>query len=466
MAGPRNSYSVKYEALRVYRKTGPFSSSNAWRHIVKKLLGLVVLSALSTVPVMAQWSLQQSPVTSRLYDIKFSGGRGLMVGDSVVLVSGDTGSSWAIQDFPGNWGFTQCTIQCHDSLWVAGWMIDSRKNVLLRSTDGGTTWSVVDTSLHDLAGTSVFFKDKTHGWVGGSGSGFGADTMGWVSKTTDGGATWQKTDRTLDLINDVFFSDTLHGWACSEGGNVYKSTDGGETWNFNYLALNGSIAEPLRHVQFTTIDSGWASGGIGGVQTVLRTVDAGQSWQIATTQGNVASVYGMMFSDSRHGWMVGGWGGTSRIAYTSDGGSTWSLQPDPVPMSTSTGWYFGVYMFDNRNGFIVGSGGTILKTSNGGTTDAVQTMNERPSDFQLLQNFPNPFNPSTNISFSLPERAVVRLTVFDLLGRTAATLVNGEYLNGGTHTIKWDAADFPSGVYFYKLEAGNISQTRKLLLLR
>ena len=164
--------------------------------------------------------------------------------------------------------------------------------------------------------------------------------------------------------------------------------------------------------------------------------------------------------------MVGGWGGTSRIAYTSDGGSTWSLQPDPVPMSTSTGWYFGVYMFDNRNGFIVGSGGTILKTSNGGTTDAVQTMNERPSDFQLLQNFPNPFNPSTNISFSLPERAVVRLTVFDLLGRTAATLVNGEYLNGGTHTIKWDAADFPSGVYFYKLEAGNISQTRKLLLLR
>jgi hypothetical protein len=88
-----------------------------------------------------------------------------------------------------------------------------------------------------------------------------------------------------------------------------------------------------------------------------------------------------------------------------------------------------------------------------------------PTDFELEQNYPNPFNPSTTISFSLPSQSFVTLKVFDLLGREVASLVS-EQLSGGHYRCRWNAAKVPSGVYFYRLQAGSLTQTRKLILLR
>lgn len=85
--------------------------------------------------------------------------------------------------------------------------------------------------------------------------------------------------------------------------------------------------------------------------------------------------------------------------------------------------------------------------------------------FYLYQNYPNPFNPSTSISFSLPTRSFVSLKVFDLIGREVATLVNDEK-SAGTYNVKLDASKLPSGVYFYRLQAGKYSETKKLVLLR
>jgi hypothetical protein len=87
------------------------------------------------------------------------------------------------------------------------------------------------------------------------------------------------------------------------------------------------------------------------------------------------------------------------------------------------------------------------------------------SSFELSQNYPNPFNPTTNISFTLISKSFVSLKVFDMLGREVATLVN-EQKPAGTYTLKWNAASMPSGVYFYRLQAGNDIQTRKLILLK
>jgi enterochelin esterase family protein len=88
-----------------------------------------------------------------------------------------------------------------------------------------------------------------------------------------------------------------------------------------------------------------------------------------------------------------------------------------------------------------------------------------PPVFALLQNYPNPFNPRTNIDYRIPEAGWVTLTVFDLLGRAIATLVN-EKKAPGTYQVAWDAAGQPSGVYYYRLTAGSFTQTRKLLLVR
>ena len=99
------------------------------------------------------------------------------------------------------------------------------------------------------------------------------------------------------------------------------------------------------------------------------------------------------------------------------------------------------------------------------TTTVDVTSSSIPSAFTLLQNYPNPFNPSTDISFNLPSRSFVTLKVFDLLGREAATLVSKE-LPVGYHSQRWNAENMPSGIYFYRLQSGTYSETKKLLLLK
>ncbi|MBO6792260.1 MAG: T9SS type A sorting domain-containing protein [Balneolaceae bacterium] len=90
---------------------------------------------------------------------------------------------------------------------------------------------------------------------------------------------------------------------------------------------------------------------------------------------------------------------------------------------------------------------------------------EDPQSFQLHQNYPNPFNPSTNISFYLPQSAEVQLTVYDVTGRLVTTLENG-LRNAGSHVVPFDASALSSGMYFYKIEAGDFSETRKMMLIK
>ena len=94
-----------------------------------------------------------------------------------------------------------------------------------------------------------------------------------------------------------------------------------------------------------------------------------------------------------------------------------------------------------------------------------ETAVEVPVEYSLAQNYPNPFNPETTISFSLPEKANISLKIFDLLGREVATLASGE-MNEGHHKVVFNAKNLSSGLYIYRLEAGEFSAVRKLLLLK
>ena len=85
--------------------------------------------------------------------------------------------------------------------------------------------------------------------------------------------------------------------------------------------------------------------------------------------------------------------------------------------------------------------------------------------YRLYQNYPNPFNPSTNISFDLPLRSFVTLKIFDLLGKEVASIVS-ETLSAGSYSRQWNASGLPSGVYFYRLQAGSFTESRKLIVLK
>jgi Secretion system C-terminal sorting domain len=88
-----------------------------------------------------------------------------------------------------------------------------------------------------------------------------------------------------------------------------------------------------------------------------------------------------------------------------------------------------------------------------------------PKEYSLIQNYPNPFNPATTIQYSVAGRRIVTLKVYDILGREVATLVNKEK-NPGVYEIKFDGSKLSSGVYFYRIQAGNFVQTKKMLLLK
>ena len=98
-------------------------------------------------------------------------------------------------------------------------------------------------------------------------------------------------------------------------------------------------------------------------------------------------------------------------------------------------------------------------------TGVKQTADAVPAEFKLEQNYPNPFNPTTNISYSILNTAKVTLKIYDVLGREIKTLVNSEQ-RPGRYNVTFDARDLSSGVYFYKLSAGNYIATKKLMLIK
>ena len=93
------------------------------------------------------------------------------------------------------------------------------------------------------------------------------------------------------------------------------------------------------------------------------------------------------------------------------------------------------------------------------------TPQEQPAEFKLYANYPNPFNPVTNIRFNLPQTSHTKLTIYNILGNEVATLINDE-LNVGSYLVSWNASDYPSGVYFYKLETKDFTETKKMVLLK
>ena len=115
----------------------------------------------------------------------------------------------------------------------------------------------------------------------------------------------------------------------------------------------------------------------------------------------------------------------------------------------------------SRSGQFGGSPGkqNILTNVNG------ESERIHPSYYKLEQNYPNPFNPVTQIAFSLPENTMVTLKIYDLLGRTITVLLNGQQQTG-VHSVQWNASRYPSGIYFYRLQAGSFTETKKLVVLK
>lgn len=154
------------------------------------------------------------------------------------------------------------------------------------------------------------------------------------------------------------------------------------------------------------------------------------------------------------------------ISTTEFFGATNSITVGPNFTVTSTGSVTLVSPNINFMNTIFVVGGAELYAVTGSPPAGVNSENSiTPVKFVLAQNYPNPFNPTTTISWQSPVGALQTLKIYDVLGREIATLVN-EYKPAGKYEVEFNASNLPSGIYIYKLTAGNFTAVKKLMLLK
>lgn len=159
-----------------------------------------------------------------------------------------------------------------------------------------------------------------------------------------------------------------------------------------------------------------------------------------------------------------------RRGYIGDlSGATISLKRNSTSLSTSLAPVCVVYSNGTTQAASFGYAGLgpsdVLFNQEGLITGVSQNGNEVPNKFSLEQNYPNPFNPTTNIKFSVPNGGLVKIAVFDILGREVATVVN-QLMTPGTYTADFNASSLSSGIYFYTITAGDFKDTKKMMLVK
>ncbi|MCB2199543.1 T9SS type A sorting domain-containing protein [bacterium] len=288
---------------------------------------------------------------------------------------------------------------------------------LLSSTDGGVNWTVLST---DAAGKVA---------VNGNGDMLMADWTG-IRISTDNGSTWNPITIDVTTPETLIGNPTNSTFLLAGGfGGIERTTDGGETSTDIMAAINNTLGAEY-----------WQNGRINIAYDASGTLFAAVEVQI--------NANGLQ---------------QTRLLSSGDDGDSFSDITPTLPQVP--------FRFSSVTKLRAGSDGSMMALTNHGlylntlTVAAEEQAASAPIRFELAQNHPNPFNPSTTISFTIPQSGFAKVSVFDLLGRQVATLLDAP-VSAGQHQIQFNGASIPSGVYFYRLEAVGMTDTRKMLLVK
>jgi hypothetical protein len=232
---------------------------------------------------------------------------------------------------------------------------------------------------------------------------------------------------------------------------LYLSPDDGQTWihkgdppGASPLAFcsNGNL---IRRGGRWGPDSVWLYG-------IFLSADTGASWLPINSPDPTALIA------LPHGNVLVGTDTTGIYLFSDNGDSLKTLNEGLTDLHVHT------FTIDNAGYAYAGTNNGVWRRQLSQIVSVSQPP-EFPKAIRLDQNYPNPFNPSTTIRYALPQRSLVTLSVFNTLGQEVATLVQGEY-EADFHEVTFDASSLPSGMYFYRLRAGDFVETKKLLVLR
>jgi len=436
---------------------------------MKTFITSIVLyfAALTNSFSQSGWVQQNSGISTGLGSIFFTDQNiGWAAGaNGVIIKTTNGGSNWISQNSNSTLPFYEIAFADQNTGWAVGGDYDNNPTctdrvIIVKTTDGGSNW------IPQVSGHSYIFNDlsvlnsntafaSNRGFAGGQ---FCFSSIGNILKTTNAGSNWNSTYigggfTGIDFINE------MSGWAADFFSTDYpptiyrimKSTNGGLNWLTIKTDSLYNYTGRYKRIRFLNESIGFII-----FNCLKKTTDGGINWQNCDSV-NTNFINSYYFHNSDTGWCVGY---TGKIIRTNNGGNNWSTQ-----VSNTSAGLSSVFFIDKNTGWITGSGGTILKTVTGGLTSVSNISTEIPNEYFLSQNYPNPFNPKTIINFQLAMFNEVKLKVFDAKGNEVVVLVNKK-LNPGTYEIEFDGSNLPSGVYFYKLEAGTFSSAKKLILLK
>jgi photosystem II stability/assembly factor-like uncharacterized protein len=372
---------------------------------------------------------------------------------------------------------------------TTGWAVTIYSSVqevyILKTTDRGENWFNQFTALSFPSFTSIYFVDSLYGWI--------SCYNGRPFKTTNGGQNWiEQTNINITQSRDVYFRDLLNGWLIT-ANELYYTTNSGSNWT-----LDPQIYTYSWHFE-TISDSHYIiTGG-----NIYESVDAGQIWQNITSQiGNgftslhVPKNY-MAYGVGTSGYIVS-YLDTSIVpvelinfsAEYSDN----KINLHWVTATETNNYGFEVlrsYDIDNweKISFVFGHGTTTEQKEYSFTDNkisgskiyyqlkqidfngnfeyskVIEVTVQEPREFLLLQNYPNPFNNATVIIYQIPTDEFITIKIYDVLGNEVINLIK-ENKKAGYYSIALNATGLSSGIYFYKLQAGQFIETKKMILLK
>jgi photosystem II stability/assembly factor-like uncharacterized protein len=425
---------------------------------------IIIVVQLLKLDIYSQgtWESIESPTNQMLTSVHFIDSLyGWAVGDSGTIIhTSNGGNNWDLQNSNTLNRISDVFFLNRNLGWASSWNTSTFPfgTLILKTTNGGQTWTGEPYPKDNIFIQCILYLDSLNGWMGGK-------PHALVS-TSDGGLKWKQAyidSTTLAFlpIHNIKFLNSLYGYACGGvrefAGVIWKTTNGGDRW----VAIEPMFAAPDPVQQIHIIDEINLMGVGGDLEVtgvgVIRTTDGGNFWEYESI-GIPGIAIDLDFRNEYEAWAPVPSG--QSLVYSLDAGTSWTEIPAPERSAIAD-----LVFPDSLHGFAVGKKGAIIKYKPP-VVNSVNVIEELvPGSFKLYQNYPNPFNPKTVIKYSISQDGFVKLDIFNSLGEKITSLVD-ENKKAGIYKINFSASELTSGIYFYKLQAGDNIETKKMILLK
>jgi len=350
------------------------------------------------------------------------------------------------------------------------------KNTLYKTTDGGVSWQDVRT-LDNAIITDIVKQENTLLIIYVDGNTNSTE----IARSMDGGENWTDTEITQNLLNrstleiDHFNQNILYvcGYFYEDRryyrASLHKSTDGGDSWNVMYRPYTGTFAFSIAAAPLTpnTLYFGSRNG-------IFKSIDGGVSYEKVNSDSCRA-----LYID-KNGVIYGGC--ESKVIVSSNGGSSWLSYSEGMNSRVNS----NCLLVDETNKILYAGTESqgVISLNLSDITRIAQDTEKEISGYKLYNNYPNPFNHETVIRYQVSgirDRGLgvrgqgigltcVKLEIYNTLGQLVTTLINEEK-QPGEYKVLWNGKnlsgnDVPSGVYLYRLQAGEFSDVKKMILVK